>query len=120
MEHNFTDFSQQVIDLIKIIPLGTVATYGQIAREAGFPRGARQVVRLLHSSSHTKNLPWHRVIDRRGMISLPRGGGFEEQYSLLTSEGIIVEQDGHVSLTLYQCSFSSLLSLSHNLISVSK
>ena len=81
-------FHDRVIGLIGTIPEGMVATYGQIAALAGNPRGARQVVRALHSSSRKERLPWHRVINARGMVSLPRGGGYELQRSLLESEGV--------------------------------
>jgi methylated-DNA-protein-cysteine methyltransferase related protein len=114
MEQGHADFSHRVISLIKLIPEGAVATYGQIAAQAGAPRGARQVVRILHSCSHTKDLPWHRVINRQGMISLPHGEGFEEQYSMLNSEGVMVEQNGHVSLAIYQFSFRDVMTLSGN------
>ncbi|MFX0147601.1 MAG: MGMT family protein, partial [Candidatus Hodarchaeota archaeon] len=81
-------FSQQVKQLIKQIPFGKVATYGQIATLAGNPRGARQVSWILHSSSKKDNLPWHRVINSKGGISLPIGGGYETQKRLLELEGI--------------------------------
>ena len=81
-------FEQRVIELIKIIPKGKAATYGQIAAMAGNPRGARQVSRVLHTSSEKEKLPWHRVINREGKISLPIGGGFEIQKALLEKENI--------------------------------
>jgi methylated-DNA-protein-cysteine methyltransferase-like protein len=65
-----------------------VATYGQIAAMAGNPRGARQVVRVLHASSTKDQLPWHRVINRTGRISLPSGAGYELQRALLVDEGV--------------------------------
>ena len=81
-------FHQRVKDIIKKIPKGKVATYGQIAVYAGSPRAARQVVRILHSSSRKDNLPWHRVINRMGQISLKPGNGYEEQKRLLEREGV--------------------------------
>jgi methylated-DNA-protein-cysteine methyltransferase-like protein len=81
--------SRRIIDLIRCIPRGRVATYGQIAVMAGMPRGARQVARLLHSSSSAHRLPWHRVINASGGISLPAGSGRELQRSLLEKEGVI-------------------------------
>jgi methylated-DNA-protein-cysteine methyltransferase-like protein len=80
--------SRRVVDLICAIPRGRVATYGQIAVMAGLPNGARQVARLLHSSSDAHRLPWHRVINASGGISLPSGSGGELQRALLEKEGV--------------------------------
>ncbi len=85
------DLSARMIGLIRRIPRGKVATYGQIAALAGDPNGARRVARLLHSSSGTQGLPWQRVINSQGKISLPMGGGFELQSSLLEAEGVLFE-----------------------------
>ena len=95
-------FEQRVIELIKKIPKGKVSTYGQIAAMAGNPRGARQVSRVLHTSSEKEKLPWHRVINREGKISLPIGGGFEIQKSLLTKEKIKFDSSGKIDLKKYQ------------------
>ena len=59
-------FTTRVIEAIRSIPAGRVATYGQIADMAGNRRAARQVARLLHACSHTQGLPWHRVVNREG------------------------------------------------------
>lgn len=85
-----TDFTIQVLDIIKSIPYGKVMTYGQIASIAGNPRGARQVSRILHSMSGTHQLPWHRVINSKGGISLTGEGGFI-QSQMLINEGIDVK-----------------------------
>lgn len=63
-------FTEDVIEIISAIPPGKVATYGQIAKIAGSPRGARQVVRILHTMTRKYNLPWHRVINGKGIISI--------------------------------------------------
>jgi methylated-DNA-protein-cysteine methyltransferase-like protein len=81
-------FHQRAIEVIKKIPKGKVATYGQVAALAGSPRAARQVVRALHSSSRKEKLPWHRVVGSKGQISLKRGYGYEEQRELLEKEGV--------------------------------
>jgi len=91
-------FHQRVIDIIKSIPKGKVATYGQIAALAGNPRGARVVVRVLHSSSGKENLPWHRVINSKGSISLKPGTGYEVQKALLKKEGIVFKEDDTIDL----------------------
>jgi len=100
-EDKLTPFSKEVIRIIKSIPRGRVATYGQIAALAGNPRAARQVVRILHSSSGRENLPWHRVINGKGTISLPPGEGYEIQRSLLESEGIVFNASDWIDLDLY-------------------
>jgi methylated-DNA-protein-cysteine methyltransferase-like protein len=81
--------SRRIVDLIRSIPRGRVATYGQIAVMAGMPNGARQVARLLHSSSGKHRLPWHRVINASGGISLPAGSGGGLQRALLEKEGVL-------------------------------
>ena len=94
-------FTARTVAVIRAIPRGKVATYGLVAALAGSPLGARQVVRVLHSLSRKERLPWHRVINSRGSISLPRGGGFERQRTLLRSEGVSVSANGRVDFTRY-------------------
>ena len=78
-----------------------MATYGQIAALAGSPRAARQVVRALHSSSKKEGLPWHRVVNAKGCISLPRGAGYEEQQARLEAEGVIFKANGSILMSRY-------------------
>jgi methylated-DNA-protein-cysteine methyltransferase-like protein len=94
-------FRQRAIDIIKKIPRGKVATYGQIAALAGQPRAARQVVRILHSSTEKERLPWHRVINRRGRISLKRGAGYEHQKAMLEDEGVAFDETDAVVFDSY-------------------
>jgi methylated-DNA-protein-cysteine methyltransferase related protein len=61
------------------IPRGHVSTYGAIAKAAGLPGGARQVVRTL-SQSH--GLPWHRVVAAGGRIAIPGEGGLDQRFRL--------------------------------------
>jgi len=77
-------------------------TYGGIARAAGSPRGARQVVRILHSMSRKYKLPWHRVINAKGMISLTEDESSSLQKLYLQEEGIIFNEKGVVDLKQYQ------------------
>jgi methylated-DNA-protein-cysteine methyltransferase related protein len=95
-------FSEKAKALIKRIPRGKVATYGQIAALAGNPLGARQVGWLLHSSARKDKLPWQRVINSEGRISLPRRFGYETQKSLLAKEGVEFPRSGKLSLAKYQ------------------
>ena len=96
------DFEDRVKKTITAIPRGKVATYAQIAALAGNYRAARQVVRVLHASSAKDRLPWHRIINSRGGISLKRGRGFEEQKRLLLEEGICIDRSGRLNLEEYQ------------------
>jgi methylated-DNA-protein-cysteine methyltransferase-like protein len=96
------EFEDRVKGVIKAIPRGRVATYAQVAALAGNYRAARQVVRVLHASSDKERLPWHRVINSRGGISLGRGRGFEKQRRLLLEEGVRVSPSGRVSLEEFQ------------------
>ncbi len=89
-------FTQRVVGAIKTIPRGKVATYGQIAALAGNPRGARQVVRVLHSSTEKERLPWHRVVNREGRIGLKPGYGYEIQKELLRREGVEFGKDDRI------------------------
>ncbi|UCE25916.1 MAG: MGMT family protein [Candidatus Zixiibacteriota bacterium] len=84
--------------IIRKVPKGKVATYGQIAALAGNPRAARQVVRVLHSCSDTDKLPWHRIVNGKGGISLPRGRGYELQRAMLKQEGVKFLDSGLIDL----------------------
>jgi methylated-DNA-protein-cysteine methyltransferase-like protein len=97
----YAPFTLRAITIIRSIPRGKVATYGQVAGVAGNPNGARQVARVLHSLSRAKRLPWQRVINSRGSISLPRGAGFERQKALLECEGVAVSGDGRIDMKRY-------------------
>lgn len=97
-----TSFHQRVITVIKKVPRGKVATYGQVAAIAGNSRAARQVVRVLHSSSDKEQLPWHRVINSKGSISLKPGRGYEMQRAMLADEGIVFNLDDTIDLKRFQ------------------
>jgi methylated-DNA-protein-cysteine methyltransferase-like protein len=98
---NGPSFHQRAVSVIRSIPRGRVATYGQVAALAGNPRASRQVSRILHSSSRKENLPWHRVINAKGGISLPPGHGCELQRSLLRGEDVEFDEGGRVDLKRY-------------------
>jgi methylated-DNA-protein-cysteine methyltransferase related protein len=96
-----SEFTERIIAVIRGIPEGRVLTYGGAAALAGNARGARAVVWVLNSSSEKEELPWHRVINSRGSISLRPGYGFELQKQLLESEGIEVSGRGVIDLEKY-------------------
>ncbi|MFA5903665.1 MAG: MGMT family protein [Desulfobacula sp.] len=96
-----TRFTQDALDIIKHIPEGRVLTYGRAAAMAGKPGGARQISRLLHSMSKKYDLPWHRVVNSQGRISLPPSMGRELQKALLESEGVRFTKSGALDLEIY-------------------
>ena len=97
-----TPFTRRVKEVLRSVPRGRVATYGQVAALAGREGAARGVAWILHSSSDASGLPWHRVIGGRGRISLPRRRGFEEQRRRLAAEGVAVGRGGRVDLKRFQ------------------
>lgn len=94
-------FTQKVIEIINSIPEGSVSTYGTIALMAGQPNGARQVTRIIHSMSRKYDLPWHRIINAKGLISLPKPYGYYEQKKLLEREGIEFDEKDRIDLKKY-------------------
>lgn len=87
--------------MIKAIPRGRVATYGQIAELAGKPGAARGVNWILHSCGRKYKLPWQRVIGARGKIKFPHESDhFYKQVRLLKSEGV-ESADGQVDLARF-------------------
>ncbi|MBD2847382.1 MGMT family protein [Paenibacillus sp. IB182496] len=95
-------FTEEVLSIVSAIPAGRVMTYGQIAGLAGSPRGARQVVRILHAMSRSRGLPWQRVVNAAGQIALKDGPGFELQRMLLEAEGVTVGAGGRIDLEQYR------------------
>jgi methylated-DNA-protein-cysteine methyltransferase-like protein len=99
--HEPTEFTKSVIKLIKSIPKGRVATYGQIAALAGSPHGSRGVVWILTSSTRKHSLPWQRVVGAKGKISFPRlSVKFTRQSRMLEAEGIEIK-DGKIDLLIF-------------------
>jgi len=95
--------AEQVWQVIALIPKGQVATYGQVADLAGFPGGARRVGRILSQLPNGTRIPWHRVVNASGGISLPEGsGGYARQRSLLKKEGVAFNKTGRIALRQYR------------------
>jgi methylated-DNA-protein-cysteine methyltransferase-like protein len=85
-------FEQKVCSIVKKVPRGKVATYGQVAAMAGSPRAARAVGMILRNCS--KDLPWQRIINRRGEVSIVNFAyPASLQRDLLTQEGVVVKND---------------------------
>ena len=92
-------FSERIYEVVKLIPCGRVMSYGQVARLAGNPRGARAVGFALHRNPQPGVIPCHRVVFRDG--SLAPGfvfGGPDEQRRLLEAEGVGFTEDGRVDM----------------------
>lgn len=96
-----TKLSQKIVDTIAAIPKGKVLSYGAVAAISGLPRGARQVSWLLKSQTEKRNLPWFRVINSSGKISIKDPYLYEEQKQLLESEGIIFNNKDIVDLNIF-------------------
>ena len=88
-------------NLVKKIPYGKVATYGQIADLAGLEGHARFVGYALHGTPRNVEIPWHRVINSQGRISLA-GVSARRQRALLEKEKIIFNAAGKIDLKKYQ------------------
>ena len=94
---------KQIHEIVRRIPEGRVATYGQIAKLAGYPRHARQVGYALAALDNTSDVPWHRVVNAKGKIS-PRGlDGYDDyQRILLENENITFNDKDCISLKRFQ------------------
>lgn len=93
---------EKIYDIVKQIPRGTVATYGQVAALAGNKRWARVVGYALHVNPDPERIPCYRVVNREGRVSEAFAfGGENRQIGLLEADGIEVE-DGCVDLSKYQ------------------
>jgi methylated-DNA-protein-cysteine methyltransferase-like protein len=93
-------FRQRVFHIIAAIPYGKVMTYGEVARQAGSSRAARQVGGVLKKLPPGSALPWHRVINRHGEISLT-GDDYARQKQALLAEGITFSPQGSINLAVY-------------------
>ena len=91
----------RLFQVIHAIPKGRVATYGQVADLAGLPRAARLVGNTLKNLPKNSKLPWHRVINASGKISLPMDGGGKVQQRRLEKEGVTF-LNGKVDLRHYR------------------
>jgi methylated-DNA-protein-cysteine methyltransferase-like protein len=100
MEKNFF---QKVIKLIKKVPYGKVTTYGTIATIAGSPRAARIVGGILNGQTERFDLPWQRIINRDGYLSIKNGliDSKKLQKQLLEQEGVEVSEEFVVDLERY-------------------
>ncbi|MBE6688151.1 MAG: MGMT family protein [Ruminococcaceae bacterium] len=93
---------EKIYEVVKSIPEGRVASYGQVALLAGNPRWARVVGYALHVNPEPGIIPCHRVVNREGRVAPGFAfGGEGIQRELLESEGIVFETDGRINLGKY-------------------
>ncbi|ADD76179.1 YbaZ [Pantoea ananatis LMG 20103] len=97
-------FKQRIWQIVAAIPPGRVTTYGDVALLAGSPRAARQVGGVLSRLPEGSTLPWHRVINRHGTISL-QGDRLFRQREALEAEGVEVSDAGEIDLDQYRWRF---------------
>ena len=96
------EIDERIWQQVALIPPGKVASYGQIAKLAGFPRGARMVGRSLGRAPAELELPWHRVIRSGGQIAMrPGSNAFKKQAQRLIEEGVAVV-GGKISMNHFQ------------------
>jgi methylated-DNA-protein-cysteine methyltransferase-like protein len=88
----------RLLEVVRKIPRGHVATYGQVAALAGLPRHARHVGYALHALADGSPLPWHRVVGAGGAIRLRRVDGAWTQRMRLEREGVTFTPRGRVWL----------------------
>ncbi len=92
-------FFNRVYVLVRRVPRGRVVTYGQVARALGAPGAARTVGWAMRACPEA--VPWHRVVNARGEISLRPTTGYHEQRARLKAEGIRFNRAGKIDLKKY-------------------
>jgi methylated-DNA-protein-cysteine methyltransferase-like protein len=97
------DARHRIWQVVAAIPVGKVASYGQVAQLAGLGRGARQVGHVLKRLPEGTRIPWHRVINSQGNISLPAGSpAYYIQKERLEAEGVEVSPGGKIQLRRFR------------------
>lgn len=101
-----TKFRDDVLKTVAQIPFGKVAAYGDVATLAGNPRAPRQVGEILRTLTINEDqIPWWRVVNKKGYLSINQGGGGVEkevQKSLLLAEGVEVSDSYEVDMKKYR------------------
>ena len=94
--------NRRIVETIREIPRGRVASYGQIAEIAGVPRGARQVGYALRQLPAGHDVPWHRVLQASGRIAFAKGSqAYEKQRERLLLENVEVS-GGRVDMARFR------------------
>jgi methylated-DNA-protein-cysteine methyltransferase related protein len=103
MQQHQTEINQRIWQVVALIPVGRVATYGDVARHAGLPGAARRVGAALRGLPGDTRIPWHRVINARGRVSLPAASQSScLQRERLAAEGVVFSSAGKVDLRHYR------------------
>ncbi|MBN2710315.1 MAG: MGMT family protein [Calditrichaceae bacterium] len=92
---------QKIYNIVRKIPAGRVMTYGQIAGIVD-RCSARMVGYAMAALKEGTDVPWHRVVNSRGMVSLQEYAGRDLQYELLKTEGVRFSQNGVIDLSVYR------------------
>lgn len=94
---------EKIHAVVRRIPKGRVASYGQVAALAGLPGHARQVGYALHALGSGTTVPWHRVVNAQGALSLERGdsGAGLSQRMRLLQEGVAFDARGRVPMARF-------------------
>jgi len=103
-------YKNRVWEIVRQIPQGQVATYGQVAALIPPPIGVEPKDYLAFGARWVGgamaacpvDVPWQRVINSQGKISLPQGGGYEDQRQLLEEEGILFDERNRIDLSKYR------------------
>ena len=96
------DIKHRIWQVVASIPKGNVSTYGMAAQKAGLNRAARRVGNALRGLPSNTRIPWHRVVNARGRISLPEGSAARDiQKDRLENEGIHFKTNGTIDLRQY-------------------
>ncbi len=99
-----SNLKEEIWQIVAAIPEGHVATYGQVARLAGYPSHARYVGTTLKNLPRGSRLPWHRVVNGKGQLSFAlNSASWKKQKQLLEAEGVVFTGSGF-SLKTYQWS----------------
>lgn len=98
------EFKSRVYRIVQNIPEGQVVSYGQVALYAGAPRAARQVGWILNQSEGHVELPWWRVINNAGRITIKgsRYNSADIQKKLLMNEGVLVDDEFNLDIEHYR------------------
>jgi methylated-DNA-protein-cysteine methyltransferase related protein len=96
-------FASEILEVVSLIPYGKVATYGQIAKLSGLPKHARYVGFVLKQLDANSDIPWYRVINSQGKISLKKANNNGEniQHTKLLEEGVVI-LNSKINLKIYQ------------------
>ncbi len=102
MQHE-PDINERIWQVVALIPSGKVATYGDVAAQAGLPGAARRVGRALKILPSGTRIPWHRVVNGQGRLSLPDDSVSKyTQRERLEAEGVVFRKNSSIDLSRYR------------------